>query len=133
MDKEMGGEEVKIGDTVYRFGITLDFLKNAVTTTESEFIVLGINEQRLVINDISFTRLQYKNETYAIDTPFKIAKISRWNTKPYWDEIRGYIYTDNKSKTIARKAIKKALKEYLYENYGRYCKGIDLLEKLEEV
>lgn len=119
------------GDTIYYFEIKIDFLKDKVVAEESMHSVLGTNDDLFVINDRSFTRLQYKNEKFNIYEPFKAAKVSKWCTKPYWDEIRGRIYTDNKSKTIAHKAIKKALEDYLYENYGRYCKGIDLLEALK--
>jgi hypothetical protein len=123
---------MNVGDAVYYFQIKLDFLKDTVFTEEAKFTAIGVNEQKFVINDNSFTRVQHKDEKFFIDTPFKVAKVSRWNTKPYWDELRGYIYTDNKSRAIAHRAIKKALEEYLYENYGRYCKGIELLKGIEE-
>lgn len=123
---------LNIGDKVYYFEIRLDFMKDAVTTKEKEFTVIGTNEIKFVMNDVSFTRIQYKDEKYAIDTPFKATRISRWNTKPYWDEVKGYIYTDNESKLIAHKAIRKELEKYLYENFGRYCIGIDLLKKFDE-
>lgn len=119
---------VNIGDTIYYFEIKIDFLKDKVATEESSHTVIGTNDTLFVIDDRSFTRLQYKNDQYNIYEPFKAAKVSKWCTKPYWDDIRGRIYTDNKSKAIAHNAIKKALKDYLYENYGRYCKGVDLLE-----
>jgi predicted negative regulator of RcsB-dependent stress response len=123
---------VQQGDTVYYFEIKIDFLKDTVTTDEKVHKVLGSNEECFVLDDKRFTRLQYKDEKYGLSEPFKKAQVCKSHFKPYWDYIQGDIYTDNKSKKIAHNAIKKALKEYMYEQYGRYCKGIDLLDALKE-
>lgn len=121
------------GDAIYYFEIKIDFLKDNVVTEEKEHRILGINDELLVLDNCSFTRLQHKGDRFYVNEPFKIARVSKWCTKPYWDDIRGHIYTDNNSKKAAHDAIRKALKDYIYENYGRYCKGIDLLETLKDV
>jgi len=121
------------GDTIYYFEIKIDFLKNKALTAESTNHVIASNDELFVIDDKTFTRLQYKETKYSSYDPFKVAKVSKFYLNPYFDEIRGRIYTDNKSRRIAHNAIKKALTDYMYENYGRYCKGIDLLETLKDV
>jgi hypothetical protein len=118
------------GDTVYYFEIKLDFLKNQAFQSESIHLVIGVNDTRFVMDDEQFTRVQFKDELHCTNTPFKKARVSKFYLKPYWDEIRGYIYTSNSCKKVAHNAIKKALESFLHENYGRYCGGIKLLETI---
>jgi hypothetical protein len=118
------------GDTIYYFEIKLDFLKNQAFQSESVHTVLGVNEQRFVIDDSLFTRVQFKDEQRPMYGILKKAQVSKFHLKPYWDELKGYMYTTNSSKKVAHNAIKKALESFLYENYGRYCGGIKLLETI---
>jgi hypothetical protein len=106
-------------------------MHDTVVASDDIFHVLGVNKDRFVIDDDKFTTLQFKDEKYTTYTPFEKAKVYKFNCRPYWDDLRGYMYTV-KSRPTAHKAIKKALSEYMHEEYGRYCKGIDLLEKLGE-
>jgi hypothetical protein len=120
------------GDKVYRFEIRLDFLKDAVTTEENEYEVLATNEDFFVINDRNFKTLRYKIDIYGTIENFKKPSAFSSYFKSYYDYVLGYIYTDNKSKAIAHRQIKKAMSDYMEEKYGRFCKGIEMLKTLEE-
>jgi len=117
---------------IYMFEIKIDFLKDEVTKKQEEYKVLDTNEDCFVINDLRFTTFQYKNETYKIYCVLKKTAVSQFLVKPYYDYIHGILYTDNKSAAIAYRNIKKDMETWMYEKWGRYCKGIDLLKQLDK-
>lgn len=116
---------------VYSFSIKIDFKDNKVSTEEKTYEVVGTNEEYFVINDHYFTTLCYKPSEYNTRENFRKVHVHHFNCLQYWDYVEGQIYTHNSSKKIAQKAIKKALEKFLYDKYGRYCLGIDLLDTLK--
>lgn len=116
---------------VYYFEIMLDFKTNKVETKKESYSVIGTNDDYFAINDRHFSTLQYKPKKYGLATNFRKVETHHSKMDPYWDYIQGHIYTHNSSENIAQRAIKKAVEKFLYEKFGRYCKGIDLLNSLK--
>lgn len=131
MSKEKAITILNKGEAIYHYEIKLDFIKNKAETKEETYSVLDSNIKRLVINDEKFTRLQYENnKNYNMDTPFNVPQAYKVECRPSFDYVYGYIYTtsDNKKKCFAD--VKKKIEEYLYDKYGRYCNGIELLKDI---
>lgn len=121
----------KSGDSIYKFGLKIDYLKDTTSFTVQEYKVLDSNEKMFVLKDSDFTRLQYKKPSF-LNTVFKTVDINHSNFMPYWDYLNGTYYTQFPSKKIALNKLKKEMTKWIYEKHGRYCKGIDLLESIKE-
>jgi hypothetical protein len=119
------------GDIIYRFEIKIDFKKNIISTDSKELKVLDSNEKIFVLKDSQFTRIQYKIEKNPLNSCFKKVTIHRFDFQPYYDELNGFMFTQYPSKKIAYKAIKRELRKWMYEKYGKYCKGVDLLNTID--
>lgn len=126
---------MKPKDIVHEFEIRLDFKTNKVTQKCTKYTVLGVNEDRLVINNRYFTVIFYKkpyrgsseklfNEVEVIDT-------SNWNTSEYYDYIEGKLYTSTSNYKIAYRRIKKELEKYINKKHGRYCNAITILDQIQ--
>lgn len=122
----------KTGDLIYKFILKIDYKEDKTTFTCSELKVLDSNEKIFVLKDNDFTRIQYKQEkSYNPHSCFKIVSIHHHNFQPYFDYVQAQVYTQFPSKKIAFKNIKKKLELWIYKEYGRYCKGIELLNSFE--
>lgn len=119
-----------VGDKIYSYEIILDFRKDCSSKVKNEYKVLGINEKRLVLDDNYFTKLDLKKESYNSNQILNRSSSWHYNFSKYKDEVLTQIYTtDNNSKRVYKK-LKVDTGNFLYEKFGKYCKGTDLLENL---
>jgi len=97
---------MKVKDDVYRYEIKLDFKKDEVIQEKKQFTVIGVNAERLCLDDKSFTSIKYK-KSYRSDTDrlFNEVGIVDWTNDRYFDYIFGYLYTSTTSEKIAYKRI----------------------------
>lgn len=122
---------MKIGDNIYCYRITLDFIKNVASKSIEENQILGINERILVINDRQFTRLDLGKERFNMNGI--INKTGAYHSKigTLSDEIHAYMYTTESNSKKAYVKIKKELEKFIYEKFGRYTGATDILNTLE--
>jgi hypothetical protein len=120
-----------IGDKVYKFDIVLDFLKNEVSQERKEHSIIGINDERLVINDRQFTTLELKKTRYN-DHKTIIRKVYVWHSHygNYWDSVKAVFYTTNNSEKIAKKTMKKQIEKFMYEKFGKYAMQTSMIDRI---
>jgi hypothetical protein len=126
-----GRLRMNAGDTIYYFKIIVDFLKNEARTEIEEYKILGINDKHLVLDDYSFTCLDLKKESCNIHAVLNTPSSYHFKLLEYHDEIQTSLYTLGKNRKRAFSKIKKATEKYIYEKFGRYCNGIEILNDLE--
>jgi hypothetical protein len=127
--KLFGGVRMHIGDKIYKFEITLDFLKSEVNQNRTENSVIGINDERLVMNDKQFTTLELKKTRYN-DHQTIIRKVCVWHSHygTYWDKVDAVFYTTNNSEKIAKKTMKKQIEKFMFEKFGKYAMQTSMIE-----
>jgi N-acetylneuraminic acid mutarotase len=122
---------MKIGDKIYEFEIILDFKKNEVRQKKEEHSIIGINKDRLVMNDEQFTTLELKKTRYNDhQTIIRTVGVYHSNFSIYYDEVKAYFHTTNPSEKIAKKIMKKKIESFMWEKFGRYTAQTHLLDKI---
>jgi len=125
---------MKAKDTIYHYEIRIDFNANKVTQSQKKHTVLGVNSERLVIDDYRFTTIKHK-KSYRGDTDSLFNQVTVFDTSNWHisssDYIQSDLYTSSSSTKIAYRRMKKALETFIYKKHGRYCNAITMLDKIE--
>jgi len=123
---------MKPKDIVHYYEVKIDFDKNDIFQTHEKYKVLGVNLNKLVIEDDNFTVIKHK-KLYRGDfnIVFNQTNINESHFEPYWNYIKCYLYTLSSSEKIAYRRIKKSLEKYIYEKHGRYCNALEFLDKIK--
>lgn len=121
---------LEIGQEIYKYKITLDFIKNEVSKDIESNKVIGLNQYRLCLDDYSFTRIDLEKKSYNSNCVLENAACNHCKLSNYYDEITGTIYSSKKDEKKQYLKIKKALEKYIQQKFGRYVAS-DLLDKLE--
>lgn len=121
---------LQAGEKIYYYKIELDFAKDNSNQKVEELEVIGANEEYFVLNDYFFTKLYQKsgkyNTSYCV---FNKPSVSHFKMFSY-DEVKGYFYTKESNEKKALKKLKAEIEKFLYEKFGKYCKGVDLLNAI---
>ncbi len=127
--------DLNVGDKVYVYEIKLDFKENRVEQTKLEHNIIGVNKERVCIDNCYFTSIKtkkdYRGDTDTLFNQIGIIDTSKWGWCDYADYISGTLYTTNSSNKVAYKRIKKELEKYINEKISRYGVAIELLEKID--
>jgi hypothetical protein len=123
---------MKVKDTVYEYTIKFDFLKDRVVQERCEYQIIGINDERMCINDRGFSSIKLK-KSYRGDKDelFNDVVVFDSHYEGYWDYIQASLYSATTSEKIAYKRMKRALEKFIQKKHGRYCNAIAFLDKIE--
>jgi len=122
---------MKVKDKVFLYEIKLSFKDDEVTQTKEEYKVIGVNKDRLCIDNRYFTTIKHKKEYRGDkDTMFNEVHIIDWSNNDYFNSIYGQLYTSTSSEKIAYKRIKKALEKHINTRLSKYGNISILLDKI---
>lgn len=123
---------MKVKDKVYKFEIEIDFVKSEVRYNRKECEVIGINKDRLVLNDEYFTSMELLKNRYNSHRDI-LKTVHIYHSKftfTQHDQLEVSYFSPNNSEKIAKRVMKKQILNYMYEKFGRYTGKEFLLNQI---
>ena len=118
-----------IGDKIHRFSYKIDYIRKSGHLSNCQYNVIGANDKLYVIDTPEYkTMSRIKSDMYPHANQ-AFAYRSKYSN--LYDTLEIILYTKNKDEKRARQILYNKAKEYVDENYGRYCdSSMELIENI---
>ena len=122
---------MQVGDKIYVYEIKLDFNNSKTEQICNIHKIIGVNEQKLVIDDYHFTVIKHK-KAYSGDKEKLLNDVlfvdfTDWE---YFGYLTGILRTTESDGKLGYRKVKKELGKYITKKLSRYGGAIELLDKI---